>query len=129
MKVANDGLRFLLELCSLAALAYWGSQAVSGPGRWALAVILPVVAATVWARWIAAKSVTAARDPWRLALEVAVFGGSAVALATTGQTILAVILAAAAAVHLALTFVLDQRRTARTEHVVATGVPSLSKEP
>lgn len=128
MKPANDGLRFLLELSSLAALAYWGAQAVGGPLQCALAVTLPVLAATVWARWIAAKSVTAARDPWRLALECAVFGGSAAALASVGRTGPAAVLAAVATAHLALTFVLDQRRTARTDDRVVTSVPSLPKE-
>jgi Protein of unknown function (DUF2568) len=124
----NDGLRFLLELGVLASAAYWASQAVGGPGRWALAVALPVVGAGVWARWIAAKSVTAAPDPWRLVLEVTVFGSAAAALAAASETVMAIALAALAAVHLALTFALDQRRTARTEHRLGTGLPSLSKE-
>jgi hypothetical protein len=41
MGSANDGLRFLLELAVLAAPAVWGTGAVSGPLRWALAVGAP----------------------------------------------------------------------------------------
>lgn len=127
-KPMNDGVRFLLELGTLVALGYWGSQAVSGPGRWALALALPIAAASLWARWIAAKSVTAAPDPWRLVLEVTVFGGGAAALATAGQTTLATVLTAVVAVHLTLTFTLDQRRTAQTGHGVEARVPTLSEE-
>jgi hypothetical protein len=41
---------------------------------------------------------------------VLVFGGAAAALADADQPVLAIVLAAAALLHLALTFALDQRR-------------------
>jgi uncharacterized membrane protein YhhN len=62
--------------------------------------------------WVAAKSTSALHDPWRLLLEVAIFGAGAAALGWAGRTVFAVVLAAFAVAHLALTFVLDQRRTA-----------------
>ena len=30
MRIANLALRFLLELCALAGLAYWGAHAAAG---------------------------------------------------------------------------------------------------
>ena len=46
-KVANLGLRFALELCTLAALGYWGFRTGSGPlMKLVLGLGAPVVAAT-----------------------------------------------------------------------------------
>jgi hypothetical protein len=94
----NLGLRFVLELCALAALAYGGWQA---PGllwlRIVLAVVLPLTAAVVWGRWVAPKASRPLPDPLRLIPEWFVFGGAAVALAATGHPVLAVVLAVLAA--------------------------------
>ncbi len=46
---ANLALRFGLELAALAALSVWALEAVSGPGGVALAILLPLLAATAWA--------------------------------------------------------------------------------
>jgi hypothetical protein len=46
--VANLALRFLLELCALAALGYWGWTQHQGVTRWLLAILAPLVAATLW---------------------------------------------------------------------------------
>ena len=55
MRPANDGLRFVLELCALAAVAYWGWSAHGGIWRWVL-----VVAAPPPARW---RSTSCSRSP------------------------------------------------------------------
>jgi hypothetical protein len=47
--------------------------------------------------------------PWRLVIELLVFGSAVAALARANQSTLAAVLAAATAVHLAMTFVLEQR--------------------
>ena len=46
--VANLALRFLLELCALAALGYWGWTQHQGVTRWLLAILVPLTAATLW---------------------------------------------------------------------------------
>jgi hypothetical protein len=53
----NLAVRFVLELCALAALAY-GGFLVPGPlpVRIGLAVLLPVGAAVVWGRWVAPRA-------------------------------------------------------------------------
>ena len=48
-------------------------------------------------------------DPMRVVLELILFGAAGVALATAGQTLLAVILLLAAGIHLVLTFAIGQR--------------------
>jgi hypothetical protein len=59
---------------------------------------------------MAPKSQTGVRDPWRLAIELLVFGGAALALWDADETVQAVVLGAAAALHLSLTFALGQRQ-------------------
>jgi hypothetical protein len=49
------------------------------------------------------------RDPWRLVVELVVFGSAVAALLDADQPVLAIVLGAAVALHLALTFVLGQR--------------------
>jgi hypothetical protein len=100
MRGFNLGLRFVLELCALAALAYGGWH-LPGPvwSRVLSAVALPLVAAVIWARWVAPKASHPIPDPQRLIPEWIVFGGAVVALILTGHPILAAALAVLAAVN------------------------------
>jgi hypothetical protein len=109
VKAANDGLRFLLELAALASLAYWGWKEGSGATRWLLAIGAPLVVAVLWATLVTTNSSSKLDDPWRLLLEIAIFGSAAAALVGVGRVSWGIVLAAVAAIHLALTFVLDQR--------------------
>ena len=109
MRPANDGLRFVLELCALAALAYWGFRISSGALQWALGIGAPLAMAVIWGRFMSPKATSRLDDPARLIAEIAIFGIAAVALADADQPTLAIALAAAVAVHLVLTFPLDQR--------------------
>jgi hypothetical protein len=45
--IANDGLRFILELIALGAVGYWGWQQGDGATRWGLAIVLPLALATI----------------------------------------------------------------------------------
>lgn len=98
MRAVNLGLRFILELCALAALAYGGWH-VAGPVwlRICTAIALPLLAALIWARWVAPRASHPLPDPLRLIPEWLVFGGAAVALAATGHPVLAIVLAVLAA--------------------------------
>ena len=109
MRPANDALRFFLELSALAAVAYWGWTEPHGALRWVLVVAAPLAVSVVWGRWMAPRSTKRVGDPWRLIIELLVFGSAGAALARADQPTLAVVLAAATAVHLALTFALGQR--------------------
>jgi hypothetical protein len=58
LKMLNVLLRFLLELCMLAAAGYWGFKTGSG---WAMKAILgiglPVLLAVLWGIFVAPKAV------------------------------------------------------------------------
>jgi anti-sigma-K factor RskA len=109
MRPANDGLRFLLELSTLAAVAYWGWSETGSAWRWVLVVAAPTAVALLWGRTVAPKASRRVRDPWRLVVELVVFGGGVAALVDADQQTLAIVLACAVAIHLALTFLLGQR--------------------
>ena len=113
MGYVDDGLRFLLELAALAALAYWGFDQFGGGVQWLVGVGAPVAAAAVWGTFVAPKASRPTVDPVRLLLEAAAFGSGVAALLAAGSTALALVFAALVVVHLGLTFALGQRR-ART---------------
>ena len=65
-------LKFVLELCMLAALAYWGAQAGgSTAGDVALGVGAPLVAAVVWGVYAAPRSARRLPRARRVALDTA----------------------------------------------------------
>jgi hypothetical protein len=84
----NPALRFGLELAALAGLAAAGWHLTSGGMRWVVAIAVPILAAVVWgvfnvlddpSRSGAAPVEVAG---WvRLAIEVSILAGGAVALA------------------------------------------------
>lgn len=106
MKAANLGLRFLLELCLLAALAYVGLQVSV-----VLSIVLPVVAAVLWGLFVAPR----ARFPlplssW-LGVQIVLFGGAVAGLIAVGSAPLGVVFGIAVAANLALVLFWHQRDT------------------
>lgn len=90
LQAANLGLRFLLELAALAALAYWGSQATGSTGfNVLLAIAAPGIAAAFWGLLLAPKASRRLDEPARGIGEFAVFALAAVALAGAGAQVLA----------------------------------------
>src|SRR4051812_3223258 len=67
-------VRFALELCALAALAWWGFSFGDGAVSYVVGLGAPVAAAVVWGVLAAPKGRFDGRDPQRLAGEVVVFG-------------------------------------------------------
>jgi hypothetical protein len=111
VKAANLALRFLLELCLLAAFAAWGfgRGGVSGV---LLGIGVPVAAATVWGLLVAPKAPNRLPDPWRLALELVLFALGTAALAAAGYGNLALVFGVAVVANEALTLLWRQRGTA-----------------
>ena len=100
IKLANLALRFLLELCALAALGYWGFQTGQSLSvKIGLAIGVPLLAAVVWGTFISPRA-TVRMPTWVwLVLQAAVFGCAAAGLAATGQRTLAGVFVLAVAIN------------------------------
>jgi hypothetical protein len=112
-RAINLGVRFLLELTALAALAYWGWHV--GPNtaaRLALAVAAPLAAAVYWGLLISPKARWRAGDPARAVLELGLWVPAVLALAVVGHPLAATVFATATAANVALLFAWRQRGTA-----------------
>ena len=110
LKSVNLGLSFLLELCALAALAYWGFQVSSGP---IMAVVLgigaPLLMALVWGRFAVPASRTRLPIPALLVLKLVIFALAAAALAVAGQPVPATVFGVVVVINLALAQLWDQQ--------------------
>ena len=92
LRGANLALRFLLELSILAALAYCGFRSMSGwLPKFLFGVGGPVLAAIVWGTFLSPKAAITLGAPWKLVLEIAVFGVAIIALYAAGQHLLALL--------------------------------------
>lgn len=81
LRALNLGIRFLLELCALAALGYWGFQLAQPLAIRIMAGIgAPLAAAVVWGVFVAPKATRRLVDPGRFLVELLVFGSAAAAL-------------------------------------------------
>jgi quinol-cytochrome oxidoreductase complex cytochrome b subunit len=115
LKTINLGIAFLLELCMLAALAYWGFQTGSSlPVKIVLGLGAPLIAILVWGRFLAPRSTTRLTGASYLVLKSVIFGLAAIGLATVGQVTLTVIFVVVSIVNQVLMFVWKQETQAQT---------------
>ncbi len=97
LKGASLALRFLLELCALAAVAYWGSRVSSSTAlNVVVAVAAPLAVATVWGLWLAPNAGKRLHPPARTLLELAVLAVAVAALLAADEPLLGLILAVVA---------------------------------
>ena len=90
VRTANLALRFLLELCALVALGYWGFKTGGGLiTKLALGIGAPFRAAVVWGTFLAPRAAVLTPGLLRLVLELGVFGSAAAALYAAGRPVLA----------------------------------------
>ena len=86
LKGLNLLVRFLLELCMLAAVGYWGFKTQSGwPMKILLGIGLPVLIAVIWGLFVAPKATYPLSGVPRLLLELILLGSGAVALFVSGK--------------------------------------------
>ena len=108
MKLLNLALAFILELCALAALGYWGLRIGTGIEKIILAVGLPVMFAIIWGIAIAPKSVLRLPRQLSFILGVALLLLTAGLLAAAGATVLAVAFAIIILLNAALRYIWHQ---------------------
>ncbi|UJF34032.1 YrdB family protein [Paenibacillus hexagrammi] len=86
IKMSNLGLRFLLELCILASLGYWGFTTSKGILlKIALGLGAPLAAAVLWGMFVAPKATFAVSDPLRFIIELIIFSSAFAALSFSGH--------------------------------------------
>ena len=99
LKALNLGARFfVVELGGLAAAAYWGWEATSGPGRWYLAVAAPAAFIVVWGLFISPRARFLVSKQVALAIELVLLGLVTVGLVVTGPVWLGIAYGAVALV-------------------------------
>jgi hypothetical protein len=92
IKTANLGVRFLLELCALAAFGYWGLR--TGGSLFAklgLGIGVPLLAIVIWGAFVAPNAAVHLPQPAPLILGLVILGLAAIALALAGNPILAAV--------------------------------------
>lgn len=93
IKSANLVLRFLLELCVLAAVAYWGSRVSTSTAlNVVVAVAGPLLVAAVWGAFLAPNASGRLDPPARWALELLVLAAGIAALVAVSEPLLGVAL-------------------------------------
>lgn len=109
VKLLNLALRFLLELCMLAAVGYWGFKTQS---TWALKILfgigLPILIAILWGTFLAPKATHPLHGASFLTLELVLFSLGAIALFSAGNPTLGWIYTIALIVNKALILIWKQ---------------------
>jgi hypothetical protein len=96
LRGANLGLRFVLELSAIAAVAYWGWTTGDGALAWVLALGAALAVVAVWALFVSPKAKVEVARPAGLAIELAVWLAAGAALYASGHPLLAVAFAVVA---------------------------------
>jgi hypothetical protein len=110
LKSANMALSFLVELCAIAALSYWGFNSGTGTaGTILLGLGAPAVAILIWGLFVAPRAVFTLPVAQRAAIAWVVFALGVIALAAAGQGTLAWTLGLAMVVNEALVLLWNQR--------------------
>ncbi|MCQ6557167.1 YrdB family protein [Paenibacillus mendelii] len=111
-KYANLCLRFLIELCALTALGYWGFYAGKGYlVKIILGIGLPLLAAVIWGMFVSPKASIPTTGIIRFLLEICVLGAGGVALYAAKYDKLAILYAIVMMVNLTFTYLWKQHST------------------
>lgn len=85
LKTLNLLVRFLLELCMLAAIGYWGFKTQSD---WAMRIILgiglPILIIVIWGLFVAPRATYLLRGVSHIVLSLILLGSGAIALFASG---------------------------------------------
>jgi uncharacterized protein DUF2568 len=100
LRIANLALAFMLELCLLGAVGYWGFQVGSNTAlKFVLGLGAPLLVAVFWGIVLAPRAPVPVPEPWHTVLAAAVFALGVTALFASGQPAWGVALGVAFAVN------------------------------
>jgi uncharacterized protein DUF2568 len=85
LKTLNLAVRFLLELCMLAAVGYWGFKTRAGLMRIVLGIGLPILLIVIWSLFVAPKAAYPLRGIPHMLLSLILLGSGALALFASGR--------------------------------------------
>ncbi|NUU23645.1 MAG: YrdB family protein [Streptomycetaceae bacterium] len=120
----NAITRFVLELCALAVLSWWGVDVGrSWLGSLVLGIAFPVLAAMTWGNFVAPRAPRYLPLGGRVGIEIAFFGTPTVGLAAMGHWVLAPVFGVLAAVNTSLHHVWKQDDDARRRIAAPPGAP------
>ena len=109
LKGLNLALSFILELCAVGALAYWGFKASENTLlRLILGVGAPLIMIVIWGMYLAPRSTRRFKEPVLSVAQLIIFGLAAAALAAAGQSTAAAIFLAATLVNLVMALIWQQ---------------------
>lgn len=109
LRLLNLGVRFALELATLAIVGFWGATVQgSAAWRWTLAVVLPLGIATFWGVFVSPKARVPTGRLGRAGLGLLVFIIAAAALADRGYVFEAQVFAAVAIASSIVVYALPQ---------------------
>lgn len=108
LKLLNKGIMFLLEICMLLSLSYWGFHNHSSIASYLYGIGLPVLAALLWGILAAPKSKNRLRMPYRVFFSIGMFWISGILLYETGLTLYAIVFMIVAFVSGTLAYVFER---------------------
>ncbi|MGC5326004.1 YrdB family protein [Brevibacillus sp. SYSU BS000544] len=109
VKMLNLALRFLLELCALAAVGYWGFKTGSNVFlRYCLGIGAPLLIAVVWGALGSPNAPISLPPLPHLLLEIVIFGLPALALYAVGKPFWALVYGFVAIINRILMFTWGQ---------------------
>ncbi|WP_088044459.1 YrdB family protein [Bacillus sp. EAC] len=93
IKSVNLAIRFLLELCALISLGYWGFHVGSNVyTKFLFGIGSPLLLALLWGTFISPKASFKLPEPYRFILELIIFAVASSALYIADKTILAILI-------------------------------------
>lgn len=111
MKYAILSIRFLLEICILISIGYWGYQFPKLLGMKIIFCILaPVLIAIIWGTFISPKAPVHLPLILYILMELIIFGFAFFALYKTGHQTLAFVFGIISFINLLLVHILDSQK-------------------
>lgn len=107
--IFHASIRFLIEICALVAVGYWGFQTVQNPIiKVLLGIGSPFFIAVIWTTFVSPAAPYRLQGMFRFMLEMIIFGLAGLALYLSGKQILAAFFIGLAVINAILIHLFEQ---------------------